>query len=72
RSRVLHRRRLEWAREANRKLIGRRVEVTVLEEGWGRDEHAKKAVFRGEGPDPGSRVRCRVVDACHSRLMVSA
>jgi len=72
RSRILHRKRLEWAREANRELVGRRVEVTVLEKGWGRDEHAKKAVFRGEEPDPGSRVRCRVVDACHSKLVVEA
>jgi len=71
RSRVLHRKRLEWAREANRELVGRRVEVTVLGEGWGRDEHAKKSVFRGDEPEPGERVRCRVVDACHSRLVVT-
>ncbi|WP_457619369.1 tRNA (N(6)-L-threonylcarbamoyladenosine(37)-C(2))-methylthiotransferase [Methanopyrus sp.] len=69
RSRVLHRKRLEWAEEANRELIGETVEVTMVMEGWGRDEHAKKTVFRGEVPEPGERLECRIVDASHARLV---
>ncbi len=68
RSRLLHHLRLEWAREANRELIGSRVEVVRLRRDWGRDEHAKKTLFEGE--PPADVFEGRVVDASHSYLLV--
>ncbi len=70
RSRLLHHLRLKWAREANRELIGKEVEVLRLGDDWGRDEHAKKTLFEDSPPE--DVFEGEVVDASHSYLLVKA